>query len=302
VSAAAVEGGESAAVPPAAPQAARRSDSLPARLAELWAYRHLIGNLVRRDLKVRYKNSVLGVAWSMVSPLLMMGVFWLVFSKLRGEQFPNFHVWLLIGILAWNWFSVSLNAGAGSVVHNAALINKVYFPREVLPISVVLSEMVNFLLALPVLFLLLALAGLPPTVFALWLPVIILIQFCFTLGLAFLVATGNVYYRDTAVILEVVLLAWFFLSPIFYKYEAFSSTVQVPVLGTVPSSRLMYIANPIASLLAVYRDVLFGATDGGPPATPRLDFLARTAVTGLVVLALGYWAFIRQAGKFGEEV
>jgi lipopolysaccharide transport system permease protein len=286
----------------ARPRGAAGGRGATGRLKELWTFRHLIGNLVLRDLKVRYKNSVLGFAWSMVSPLLMMLVFWMVFGRLRGPQFQGFHVWLLVGILAWNWFSVALSAGTGSIVHNAALINKVYFPREVLPISTVLSEMVNFLLALPVLLILLALAGRLPSVHMAWLPAIIAIQFCLTLGLAFLLATGNVYYRDTAVILEVALLAWFFLSPIFYRYEEFTSVVQLPVVGELPSSQLMYIANPLASLIESYRVVLFGAPNGGPPATPALDFLLRTGLTAVVVLAFGYWAFCRQAGRFGEEV
>jgi ABC-type polysaccharide/polyol phosphate export permease len=272
-----------------------------ARLAELWAFRHLVGNLVLRDLKVRYKNSVLGFAWSMAGPLMMMLVFWVVFGKLQGAQFAGFHVWVLIGILAWNWFSVSLNAGARSIVNNAGLINKVYFPREVLPISVVLSEMVNFLLALPVLFVMLVLAGKSLTVFIAWLPAVIAIQFCFILGLAFLVATGNVYYRDTAVILEVVLLAWFFLSPVIYRYEDMTTVLHLPGGLEVQSSRLMYMLNPMASLMASYRDALFGSPVG-PPAAPRLDFLLRTAATSLVILAFGYWAFARQAGRFGEEV
>lgn len=283
------------------PQVVGAPQSTRERLVELWAYRHLVGNLVLRDLKVRYKSSVLGFAWSMASPLLMMLVFWVIFGKLQGPQFPGFHVWILTALLAWNWFSVSLSAGAGSIVHNAGLINKVYFPREVLPLSTVLSEMVNFLLALPVLFVMLALIGRPPTVYVAWLPVIIAIQLCFTLGLAFLVSTGNVYYRDTAVILEVVLLAWFFLSPIFYQYEDLTSMVQLPGGLEVQGSRLMYILNPLASLISGYRDALFGSPTG-PPAAPKLDFLLRTAATSFVVLAFGYWAFRRQAGRFGEEV
>jgi ABC-type polysaccharide/polyol phosphate export permease len=127
------------------------------------------------------------------------------------------------------------------------------------------------------------------------------IQFCFILGLAFLVATGNVYYRDTAVILEVVLLAWFFLSPIIYRYEDLTTVLELPGGWTVQSSRLMYILNPMASIMSSYRDALFGSPVG-PPAAPRWDFLLRTAASSLVILAFGYWAFARQAHKFGEEV
>lgn len=267
-------------------------------------YRHLVANLVIRDLKVRYKNSLLGFMWSLVGPLLMMSVFWLVFSVLLRQQIRDYAVFLLVALLPWNWFQVSVAGGLHSITNNGSLINKVYFPREVLPVSIVLSELVNFLLALPVLVMVLYATGNPLTIHALWLPVIIALQLVFTLGLVFVLATANVYYRDTGVIMEVVLLAWFFLTPVFYTLE---SAGQGPgptsaLFGAdFPAQRIAYIVNPMASLIANYRVVLYGSP-GGPPSAPALDFILRTAVTGFVVLAVGYWLFARHAGRFGEEV
>ncbi len=276
--------------------------SLSDRLSELWGYRHLVGNLVRRDLKVRYKNSVLGFLWSLVSPLLMMLVFWAVFSVFLGGGIPNYHVFVLVALLPWNWFSVSVNGGTRSVVGNASLINKIYFPREILPISVVLSELVNLLLALPVLVLMLYLSGIPLTHYALWVPVIIVIQLMFATGIALVLSTANVFYRDTAVILDVVMLAWFFLTPIIYSVERLRENIIHIGSFAISAERLVYFINPMASLIASYRVVLYGSTSFPHPGPPALNFLVRTATTAALILVFGYWLFSRYSGRFGEEV
>jgi lipopolysaccharide transport system permease protein len=166
---------------------------------------------------------------------------------------------------------------------------------------VVLSEMANFALALPVLVLVLYATGNPLTPHALWLPVIAGIQLVFTLGLVLALATANVYYRDTAVIMEVVLLAWFFMTPVFYSLEPASGPSPTAGLGGVPAQRLAYILNPMASLIANYRVVLYGSPTG-PPSDPALDFVVRTALTAALVLVAGYGLFARHAGRFGEDV
>lgn len=278
-----------------------REIPLRSRAAELWHYRHLVRSLVVRDLKVRYRSSVLGFLWSLVNPLLMMAVLSLVF----GVFFPNStvrhnHVFILVAILPWNWFSAAVAGGMMSVVSNAPLINKVYFPREILPLSLVLSELVNFLFALPVLAAIILLAGIPLTVHALWLPAIILVQAVFSLGVALLLATANVYYRDTGIIMGVVLQAWFFLTPIFYDASNYDHFARLAALG-LSGSRLAYILNPMASLIANYRVVLYGSPQG-PPTAPDLLFLGRTALTALVVLVVGYWFFHRHSGHFSEAV
>jgi ABC-type polysaccharide/polyol phosphate export permease len=278
-----------------------RRPRLADRLRELWAYRDLVRNLILRDLKVRYKNSLLGFLWSLLSPLLMMTVFWLVFSFIMDQRIRDYAVFILVALLPWNWFQVATAAGVGSITANAALINKVYFPREALPLSVVGSELVNFLLAMPVLGVMLYATGNPLTAHALWLPVIIAIQFVFTLGIVLLLSTANVYYRDTAVILEVALLAWFFLTPIIYDFDAATGVTRHVAGIEVSGARIAYIVNPMASLISSYRVVLYGSAQG-PPAEPAYDFLLRTAFTGLVALGAGYWFFSRHAGRFGEEV
>lgn len=257
------------------------------RLGELFRYRELIKNLVARDLKLRYRSSALGFLWCLLNPLLMMLVFTIVFTVLlTNNNVEKFPVFILIGILAWNLHSTALMGAINSVVGNANLVQKVYFPREVLPIASVLSNTVNFLLSLVVLFgmILVYQVQLSPTL--LWLPLVILVQVVFTIGVALVLAAVNVFYRDVASIMETLMLAWFFLTPIFYRIED-----VFPVY-----SRLMYILNPPASIIAAYRDILYygSMTDW--------DFFSRTVATAVAVLVVGYLFFLRASRSFGEAL
>lgn len=272
------------------------------KIRELWSYRELIENLVVRDLKVRYKHSVLGFVWSLLNPLLLMLVFTLVFTlMLPNVTIPKFPVFVLCALLPWNFFHAAIMGALNSIVQSGHLIKKVYFPREILPISTVLSNFVNFLLALPVLFLLMAFFDVPLTAHLIYLPLIMLVQIAFTIGIALILATLNVFYRDTGVIMEVVMQAWFFLTPIFYPAELLPEWGQVWGLD-LPVRRLTYILNPMASIIASYRSVLYGFTNGSPPAAPAFDFFSRTIVTALVCLVVGYAFFVRHSHRFGEEV
>jgi len=266
------------------------------KLRELWQYRELIRNLVRRDLKARYKNSILGIAWSWVNPLLMMLVFTVVFNFLAGRSdLPNYHVFILCALLPWNFFSASVNGATGSIVNNAFLVKKVYFPREVLPISIVLSNLVNFFMALPVFFLLALLSGARISPWVLFLPVPIAIQLVFTIGVCLLLATLDVFFRDTQIIMDVLLLAWFFVTPIFYSITDVPQAARI--LGVEFNPQLwLHRLNPMASIIATYRDLLYW---GAPTA---LDFLLRTALTALVVLVVGYLVFQHYSPRFSEEV
>lgn len=182
-----------------------------------------------------------------------------------------------------------------SIVGNAHLIKKVYFPREVLPLSTVLANLVNFLLALIVLFAMMFALRTPLTQWALLLPAIIFIQLIFTLGLAFFLSTVNVFYRDMPMIMDVAMLAWFFLTPVFYPITILPHYRIVFGLA-LDIQRLAYILNPMASLIASYRVILY---NGAPPA---LDFLFRTLVTALAFLVGGYLVFLRYSRVFAEEL
>ena len=268
---------------------------MQARMAELIGYRELIRNLVVRDLKVRYKNSVLGILWSLLNPLLMMTVLTVVFTVMTPSNIPNFPVFVLCGLLPWNFFSASMTAATGSIVENAPLVKKVYFPREILPLSVVFSNLVNFLIALIVLFAMIAVFRVKLTAWVLLLPLIIFIQVMFTAGMTLVLSTLNVFYRDTKIIVEVGMLAWFFVTPVFYPIDKLPHNYLLWGIN-IDVWRWVCILNPMASLVAAYRDVLFYGRLVGP------DFLFRTFVTALVILIGGYLVFIRYSRVFGEEV
>lgn len=272
------------------------------RLATLWTFRELLQNLVVRDLKVRYKNSILGFLWSLVNPLLLMAVFTVVFTiMLPNLSVPKFPVFVLCALLPWNFFNTSISGALASIAQGGYLIRKVYFPREVLPFSVVLANFVNLLLSFPALALLMVIFKVPFTIFILYLPFIILVQLAFTFGIALLLATLNVFYRDTGHIMEVLMQAWFFLTPVFYPLTLVPEWQTVFGLA-IPVRRLAYILNPMASIIESYRSVLYGTVAGGPPGAPAMDFLARTAVTALIVFVIGYWVFGHYSSRFGEEV
>ncbi len=265
-------------------------------LEELWRYRELLYTLVVRDLKVRYKNSLLGVAWSWLNPLLMMLIFTLVFGVLwQDERTPHYHIFFLSALLPWNFFTGAVMGGLFSVVGNAHLVKKVYFPREVLPVSVVLSNMVNFLIALPVFFALALLSGARITWWVALLPLPLLIQVAFTIGMVLILATLEVYYRDTHMLMDVAIQGWFFLTPIIYPITMLPESATV--LGVTFNPRLwLFRLNPMASIINTYQDILYRGHPTG------LDFLVRTAVTAGMVLVVGYVFFRRHSGNFGEAL
>lgn len=277
---------------------------LLARAKQSISYRDLLYNLVVRDLKVRYKHSALGFFWSLLNPLLLMAVFTFVFTALlpSDRSKPAFHIFFLTALLPWNWCASSVAGTLSSIVGNGHLIKKVYFPREMLPVSVVASNMINYLLSLPALFFFM-LAFRPESAgdpfssgctlmcfdaHLLWLPLLIVTQMLFLMGLGFFLSALNVFFRDTSVLVEVGLSAWFFLTPIIYD-----------VKDVVPNfTTLMYYLNPMASIIANYRDIFYY----NDPLSPDPGFMLRTLVTCLITCVLGYLFFMRVSKNFGEEI
>ena len=259
---------------------------------ELWLYRDLLLNLVRRDLAVRYRRSVLGFLWSFLNPLLMMLVFSIVFQVVRPLSVRNYALFVLTGLLAWNFLAGSLSGAVRSITGNANLIDKVYFPREMLPISVVLANLINFLLSLVVFIPLALLFGAQFSPWTLALPLIVGVQVVLVTGVALLLATVNVFYRDTELVLDVGLTAWFFLTPIFYELELLPKNV----FGlSFDVWRLVYTVNPMATLVTDYRYVLLYAY-------PVIRHTLISLGIGVALLAFGWLVFRRFAPTFAEEV
>ena len=271
-------------------------NSLKTDLAEIWNYRHLLRMLVIRDLKARYKNSAFGIAWSFLQPLGMMLVLTFAFGVINKgpSTLPHFNVFILSGYLSWTFFSTAITSGTGSIVSNSALVKKVYFPRILLPISVVISNLVNYLLALPMYLLVALVSGHALMWTLLLVPVVLIIQVVLTIGLTFFLSAINVFYRDTQFIIDLAMLAFFFLTPIFYDIRSAQPwTVMGHVIDVGTWLRRL---NPMASLVNIYQDLMYY----GRPTD--IDFWIRTAVTSVVILLLGYLFFQRCSYRFGEEL
>jgi len=252
------------------------------RLAELWSFRQLVVLLVSRELKVRYKRSVLGVLWTMLNPLLLMVVYAVVFTTIMPAALPNFAIFLLAGLLPWIYFSTALLQGLMSVLVNQELVRKVRVPQAVFPISVVGSNLVNLGLSLlPLIAMMLALGQrFTPALF--FLPVGILILTVFTAGATLLLATATVFFRDVRHLTEVLLQVLLYLSPILY---------DVAQLGSRDSwwfrlFRLELRCNPMSYLVPLFRDpVYYGRI-------PPLATVGIASGCAAVMLLVGYRVFV----------
>ncbi len=272
------------------------------RFEQMWRFKYLTQNLIVRDIKIRYRNSFLGVLWSLLTPLFMMVVFSLVFTVAFGnDSIRQYAVFFLVGLIPWNFFNGGLRLGTNSFLANSVLIKKVYFPRELLPFSAIISELVNFGFAFLILIVFLYGSGLPLTIHALWVIPILLTQILLTVGLSLLFGSINVFYRDIMMILDVALLALFFLTPIMYPLDQYGATATLMGITFDPAQVMRWI-NPMASIVDGYRTVLWGTTTSTGPAPMFFPFWLRTFVTSLLIFIVGYGVFLRTESQFGEKL
>jgi lipopolysaccharide transport system permease protein len=260
---------------------------LDLRLGEVWAYRELLYFFVWRDVKVRYKQTVIGVAWVVLQPLLTMGVFTLFFGRLAklpsdGLAYPVFYFCALV---PWNYFATALQACTAVVVDNQRVITKVFFPRLVLPLSAVVSGLVDFAIGFVVLGVVLAVYGIRPGLAALWLPVLLLLAVLTALGVGLWMSALNALYRDVKYVVPFLIQFWMFASPVAYP------TSLVP-----PRWRWLYGLNPMAGVIDGFRWALTGH---GQPPGPLL--LASSAMVFAVVLG-GLFFFQRMEGAIADRV
>ncbi len=271
-------------------------------LREALARRYLLKMLVKRELKARYKNSILGVLWNLLNPLFMMLVYTMVFTVLRpGSNVRIFYIFILVALVPWNFLSGSLLSGASAIINDSALVKKVAFPRILLPTAIVVSNLVNFFFAFAILLLFLFISGIGLTVYALWIPVIVFIQFMFVLGLVLILSSLNVFYRDVGMILNVAVMAWFFLTPVLYPFEDFQESASLAGI-TFDAARIMRWLNPMASIIDGYRTVLWGTVSSEGPVSMEPLSIVRTFLTALIVLIIGYLTFRRTEPLFAEKL
>lgn len=275
--------------------------------AEIWSYRELLGNLVRKELKVRYKDSVLGLLWTLVRPLLQLLVYAVAIGIFlgAGRTIPDFGVYLFTGLVAWTLFTDIIGGCTGSIVANAGLVNKVYFPRELFPLSVVGAAAVNFGLQLVVLVGAYLVTGTWPRPADLALvPLALLVLVVFGTALGLVLAAANVHLRDVQYLVEVGLLLWFWMTPIVYDWTKVRTTLVGHGLTWLFH---LYLANPMANVVLAFQRALWpGAhTAAGAPFAYPGNLYLRLGVVLVACVALLWLAqriFARAQGNFAQEL
>ncbi len=252
---------------------------------DLYNYRELLKNNIKKEVGGKYKHSFLGVLWSFVNPLLQIAVYALVFQVILRSNIENYAVYLCCGLIPWQFFAASLTKGAWTVVENGGIIKKVYFPREILPISTVSSEAVNFLLASIIVLGFVIFGGVGLTFNVLWYVVILAVQYVVCLGCAFLVSSLTVYVRDLNHIIGIFVQLMFYATPIVYAVS------QVP-------EKFQWIVhlNPMAYIIEGYRNIFYYGT------MPNFKGLAIALGMGLVLCLIGYAVFKKLEKRFAEEL
>jgi ABC-type polysaccharide/polyol phosphate export permease len=254
-------------------------------IINLYSYRELIFNLTARDIKQRYKQSVLGYFWVILNPFLQMLVMTFVFSTVMripslGLPYPIF---LYAGLLPWTLFANTMSSSANSLVENSALIKKIYFPREIFPLSITLAKIIDFFLASIVFVAYMIFYNMKINFNVLWFLPIFLIQFIFMFGLSLILSAANLFYRDIQYLLNLIILLLFYLTPVIYPVEL------LPI-----KYRFIVQLNPMAVLINAYRQSILG---GG---TPKLSSLGIAFLVSLLVFIFGYWLFKKLEGLFAD--
>lgn len=293
---------------------AHERTSEPARLRvlsrarEILRHREVIANLTGKELKVKYKSTALGVVWSMLNPALYLVVFFVVFTVFLQSGVPSFAVYLVSGLLAYTMYSTGFQGATISVVDNSPLVTKVAFPREILPLATIGASLVNFFYQFVVLLGFLIVIRYPFFgVNLLLVPAAVAVLLLFTTAVGMGTAALNVRYRDTGHLVELALLAWFWMTPIVYPVS-----VVLREFGPGSLAAQLYLANPLASVTLAMQRAIWGGADPDPgvvgPVLPDLGLgwyyyrLGLVAAASIVLLFLTWRAFFRLSGDFAEEL
>lgn len=256
------------------------------KLKEIYSYKEMIRSLVEKELRGRYQSSVLGFLWTFINPLCQILIYTIVFSTIMRSGMEQFYLYLTVGMIPWMFFSSSIQGGAMCIVSQQDLVKKIYFPREVLPISYVTSCFVNMLFCFVIVFLILGVSGKGVEPAALpYLPVVMGVEYLLALGFALLISAFTVYFRDLEHIMGVVLQAWIYLTPIMYPMEI------------VPQKmRAVFQINPMTAVIEVYHTILYDRQ------IPQITTLAGAFAAGIALLVIGSIVFDRLQKGFVEEL
>ncbi len=283
---------------------------------ELWRYRRLVRTLVERDLRVRYKNSALGIAWTMVNPLVQVFVLTVAIGFILDAGPHNLSAYIFCATIPWTFFQTAILDSSTSVLAKLGLLKKVYFPREIPLIATVCQNFVQFLISLGVFIVyrfvvtpLLSPGNVAPPLALLWLPVVVAILFLLTLGAAFFVATVNVFYEDVKFILQITMGFLFYLLPIIYFAENIQYAARIPTASGRWWAYHLYLANPMAWIITAFKQMFFGVTVISNAHAPQAiwsapfdwRYLLITAATSVAFCLGGYAFFNSRKWKFTER-
>ncbi len=252
---------------------------------ELYKYRELLKTNVKKEIRGKYKGSFLGVLWSFINPLLMTLVYAIVFPFILKNTTPHYVTYLIIGILPWNWFTTVIAQGTTSFLSNAGIIKKVYFPREIIPISVVTSGLVNFLISCLIIIVFLICSGIGFSKYIIFFPIILIAEYIVCLAAVFLTSAINVYIKDAEYIINFLITMLFYATPVLYTMDMFPARFQKILL-----------LNPLVTIINSYRNIFFYQV------MPGIKSLLVIILVGFVLLFVCYKAFKKLEKGFAEEL
>lgn len=253
---------------------------------EIYDYREMISSLVKRDLRGRYKGSVLGFVWTFLNPLLQLCVYTIVFSVIMKNGIEKYYLHLFVALVPWLFFSACITSGSSCIISQKDMVKKIYFPREVLPISFVTSQFVNMLFSFVIIFFVILISGTGFRAEALLiLPFVMVCEYVVALGMTMLTCGLCVYFRDLQYILSIFSMLWMYLTPVIYPVDA------------IPDQYLnLYNLNPMTPIIVAFRDILYFKE------VPELNTLINALVVGIVVLVMGVIVFYISKKHFAEEL
>lgn len=252
---------------------------------EMWSMKNIIFNFAISDIKIRYKSSVLGIIWSLIEPLLLLGVLFFVFSTLFKFEIPNFPIYLLLGLITWNFFKNSTNFGMSSLVNRAPLLTQIYFPKAIPAISGCLSASIMLVIELGILGIFMVILGYTPPLTIILLPLVFLMFLAIVLGISLPLSVLNVKYRDVEFIWGIVIHAGFFVTPIFYRFDMLPENIQ-NILQFLPTVQILTMAHDLT---------LYGTL-------PTPFTVIYSIFMTIVILLIGYGIFRKLQARIVEEM
>lgn len=252
---------------------------------ELYNYRELLKTNIKKEIRGKYKGSWLGVIWTFLNPLLMLAVYAFVFPYILRVDVDNYTIFMIVALIPWNFFTTAVQNGTGCVVANGHILKKVYFPREIIPISITTSQLVNFLITCIIMAVFIIFSGVGFSIHVLMFPILVLIQYILTLGITFILSAITVFVRDVSHFVSVVLMLGFYATPIVYLGNMLPEKFQI-----------FLKLNPMAQLVEAYRSILYYHQ------MPDMTMLVIWAIASIVILVVGYMIFKKLEKSFVEEL